>query len=257
MSIRVAAVAAGIFGLALVLAPLQLIFIKLGARRAAAALPVFYHRLAVKMIGVKVVVVGAPVDPGPVLFVSNHVSWLDIPVIGSTLKTSFVAKREVGDWGAFGTLARLQQTVFIDRERRAQTRDQGTQISRRLDAGDNLVLFAEGTSTDGSVVLPFKSALFVVAERDGVPLTVQPMTVAYRMINGLPITRAMRPVIGWYGDMDLVPHFKKLLSLGTITVELRFHEPVQSVAFPSRKALANHCHEAVRSGLLAARRSSV
>lgn len=253
LSLRAGVATALIFGMAALLAPLQYGMLRIGPR-AAQILPRFYHRLMVWVIGLKIRIVGAPATTGPVLFVSNHVSWLDIPILSSVLPASFVAKREVGDMGAFGTLARLQGTIFIDRDRRSEARAQNRDIARRLADGGNLILFAEGTSTDGSLVLPFKSALFAVAEGGDVALRVQPMTIAYKSLHGLPLTRGTRPLIGWYGDMELLPHFLTILGLGEIGVEIRFHEPVDVAAFASRKALASHCFEAVRGGLLAARR---
>lgn len=250
---RAVFVTGAIFGMAALLAPLQYLLIRAGGR-AAQVLPRLYHRLMVRLIGIKVRVVGTPAVTGPTLFVANHVSWLDIPILSSVLPASFIAKREVGNMGAFGTLARLQRTIFVDRERRSQARAQNSEIAGRLAEGGNLILFAEGTSTDGSVVLPFKSALFAVAEGGDVPLQVQPMTIVYKSIHGLPLTRGTRPLIGWYGDMELLPHFLTILSLGEIGVEVRFHDPADVSAFDSRKALANHCFEAVRGGLLAARR---
>ncbi|MDA5194685.1 lysophospholipid acyltransferase family protein [Govanella unica] len=255
MNLRAIIVTAVIFGMAAVFAPLQYLLIRVGGRTAQ-LLPWAYHTVMVRLIGLKITVVGTPEAAGPTLFVSNHVSWLDIPILGAVLPASFIAKREVGNMGAFGTLARLQRTVFIDRERRAQTRAQTDEIAARLSEGGNLILFAEGTSTDGSLVLPFKSALFAVAEGRDAALRIQPMTIAYKSIHGLPLTRGTRPIIGWFGDMDLVPHFLAILALGQIGVELRFHAPVDVAAFESRKGLASHCYEAVRGGLLAARRAA-
>jgi len=255
MNLRAISVTAVIFSMAAVFAPLQYLLNRVGGRTAQ-VLPRLYHRVMVRLIGLNITVVGTPEVAGPTLFVSNHVSWLDIPILGAVLPASFIAKREVGRMGAFGTLARLQRTVFVDRERRSEARAQTDEIAARLAEGGNLILFAEGTSTDGSVVLPFKSALFAVAEGRDAALRIQPMTIAYKSIHGLPLTRGTRPLIGWYGDMDLVPHFLTILGLGQIGVEVRFHPPVDVAAFPTRKHLANHCYEAVRHGLLAARRAA-
>lgn len=252
-------VAAAIFLLTVILIPAQLVLLKCCSRRWG-ALPLFYHRTALKLIGVRLRLVGAPLRQPSTLYVGNHVSWLDIPVIGAILPVSFIAKREVGDWGPFGTLARLQRTIFVDRERRGEAHEQKNEIAARLAEGDSLVLFAEGTSTDGAIVLPFKSALLAVAEpatsgRD--TLMVQPFTIAYRAINGVPLSRGMRPLIGWYGDMALEPHFLALLGLGRVDVDVIFHPPVKSGDFASRKTLAAHCHAQVRAGLMAARRGKV
>lgn len=259
MSLRAAVAVGGIVVLTLMLMPIQIALIKLRSRHAA-RLPLLYHRTALRLIGVRLRIIGQPANTEPVLYVSNHVSWLDIPVLGALLPASFIAKREVGGWGPFGTLARLQRTIFVDRERRSDSHRQTAVITDRLRAGDNLVLFAEGTSTDGSRLRPFKSALFAAAQLNNghdaaakTTLTIQPVTVAYRAINGVPLTRATRPLIGWYGDMDLEPHFINLLGLGRISADIHFHPPVDAAAFASRKDLAQHCWTEVRNGLLASR----
>lgn len=242
----------------LLVAPLQIVILKLKLR-VWWVLPRLYHMIALRLIGVRVTRMGAPVAKGPVLFVANHVSWLDISILGALLPTSFVAKREVDDMGPFAILARLHRTLFIDRSRRSEAHRQTHAMTERFAAGDNLVLFAEGTSTDGMTVKPFKSALFaaVAADEGGVPgLTIQPVTIVYRAINGIPLTRATRPLIGWYGDMALEPHFITLLGLGRITVDVCFHDPVRGDDFPSRKVLAQHCCERVRAGLEACRRAA-
>ena len=100
------------------------------------------------------------------LFAANHVSYLDITVLGSLLDASFIAKTEVAGWPLFGWLARLQRSVFIDRRARS-TAHQRDSIAARLAAGEALILFPEGTSGDGNRLLPFKSALFSVADHAG------------------------------------------------------------------------------------------
>jgi 1-acyl-sn-glycerol-3-phosphate acyltransferase len=256
VGIRSRIVVALIFVFTLLLIPAQLFILKYALRHWS-KIPVFYHRTALKLMGVRVRLVGAPLRAPSTLYVGNHVSWLDIPVMGAQLPVSFIAKREVGDWGPFGTLARLQRTIFVDRERRGEAHEQTNEIAARLAQGDSLVLFAEGTSTDGAIVLPFKSALLAVAEpatSGREMLMVQPFTIAYRAVNGVPLSRGLRPLVGWYGDMELEPHFLALLGLGRIDVDVIFHEPVKSSDFSSRKTLAAHCHAQVRAGLMASRR---
>ena len=115
------------------------------------------------------------------LIVANHTGWLDIVIFSAVMPLSFVAKSEVDGWPFFGTLARLQRTVFVERARRSQTGEARDAIRERLLAGDTLVLFPEGTSSDGNEVLPFKSALLGAAEAvlaDGSHVTVQPVSTA-------------------------------------------------------------------------------
>jgi 1-acyl-sn-glycerol-3-phosphate acyltransferase len=214
----------------------------------------FYWRVVNRLLGFKVVVRGQPVVPAPVLFVANHASYLDILILGSVLPAVFVAKGEVAGWPGFGFLARVARTVFI--ERRPGATAVGRDLLRqRLDDGTSLILFAEGTSNDGNRVLPFKSSLFAVADREvgsgteARPLPVQPVSVAYTRLDGLPMSRALRPLFAWYGDMTLGGHLPKALGLGRLTVEVEFHPVVTLADFGSRKGLASHCHDVVANGV--------
>ncbi len=223
-------------------------------RRLATAIPFIYHRLLCRILGLRLVVRGRRHKRQSVLFVANHSSWLDIPVLSAVIPGSFVAKTEVAGWPIFGQLAKLQRTVFVERERRARTGDSRDEIAARLDGGDSLILFPEGTSSDGNRVLPFKSALFGAAEidvtrKDGPgPVIVQPVSVAYTRLSGLPIGRDWRPFFTWFGDMELAPHLWRALQFGPITVEIEFHAPLSVREAGSRKALARHCERAVRGG---------
>ncbi|CAO3355831.1 lysophospholipid acyltransferase family protein [Azospirillum palustre] len=237
----------------LLLIPLQALAV---ARnwRLCRTLPSFYHGTCARLIGLDVVVRGQCVSDGPVLFVSNHSSYLDIIALGSQIPGSFIAKSEVGTWPLFGLLARLQRTVFVERKARASVDKQRDDIGSRLDTGDSLILFPEGTSSDGNRTLPFKTALFAVAARriDGRPVTVQPVSVAATRLDGIPMGFAFRPFYAWYGDMDLAPHLWQAFRLGGMTVEVEFHPPVTIDGFSSRKALAEHCHRVISDGVASA-----
>src|ERR1044071_8436357 len=147
------------------------------------------------MLGLRVRAIGRPTATRPVLFAANHVSYLDITIFGSLIAGSFIAKHEVAKWPLFGWLAKLQRSVFIDRRVRS-TADQRDSIAARLAANEALILFPEGTSGDGNRVLPFKSALFSVA--DDIPgraaagaVTVQPVSIAYTRLDGIPLGRVL------------------------------------------------------------------
>jgi 1-acyl-sn-glycerol-3-phosphate acyltransferase len=159
---------------------------------------------------------------------------------------SFVAKREVNGWPFFGSLARLQRTVFVDRDRRHKTGEARDEMLERLEDGDILVLFAEGTSTDGARVMPFKSSFFAAAAMTKVP--VQPVTLAYSGHWGLPMNRRARPLYAWYGDMDLGPHLWEALASGPIEVTAVCHPVISGAA--GRKAMARVAEEGVRDGLV-------
>jgi len=228
------------------LMPLQQLFVWFWPGMAR-MFPMFYHRLVLRILGVRVKIVGTPPKRGPTLIASNHASWLDIPVLSAIAPLSFIAKREVNGWPFFGSLARLQRTVFVDRERRHATGNARNEMRERLKAGDTLVLFAEGTSSDGQRVLPFKSAFFGAAEFPGV--IVQPVTIAYSGHRNLPMNRRLRPSYAWYGAMDLPPHLWRAVEAGPIDVTVICHKPLSLGTELNRKALARHAETLVRQGL--------
>lgn len=219
----------------------------------ARTLPVFYHRKCLPIMGFRLEVLGERLERPPVLYVCNHASYLDITVLGALIPGSFVAKSEVKTWPFFGWLAQLQRTVFVVRRGNHAGRQRDS-ISDRLKKGGNLILFPEGTSNDGNRVLPFKSALFAAAETriGGDRVQVQPVSIAYTRLNGIPIGRAFRPFFAWYGDMALAGHLWRVLGLGIVTVVVRFHPPVTLDDFPDRKAMAAYCGEQVLLGVAAA-----
>lgn len=221
-------------------------------------LPCWYHRAVCWLLGVRVHLSGAPIAPGPVLLVGNHISWLDIPVLGGIAPLSFVAKREVSTWPLISTLAKLQSTVFIDRNRRSAVAETRNQIMERLVAGERVILFAEGTSSDGNQVLPFKSSLFAAIEPNGSNggYALQTVAIVYTRVHGLPMNRQQRPAVAWYGDMDMASHAWGVLKGGPLDVHVRLGEPVPLASVGDRKKLAIHAYEKVRfdfSQLLTAR----
>jgi lyso-ornithine lipid O-acyltransferase len=223
------------------------IFFKLDLART---LPPAYHRLVCRILGIRVAIQGQLAKSRPLLIVGNHSSYLDIEVFGSLIPGSFVAKAEIARWPFFGWLAKLQRSVFIER-RSSKAREHKDEIEKRLLEGDVLILFPEGTSNDGNRILPFRSALFSVAERriEGEALIVQPVSLAYTRLDGMPMGRSFRPFFAWYGDMELPPHLWRMLGLGVLTVEVIFHEPVTIDRFGTRKALAEECWRIVSEGV--------
>lgn len=236
---RVAALAL----LTLILLPVQLTAVAIFPR-IARRLPMLYHTWGVRILGLNVHEIGKPTAVRPLLIVANHVSWLDIPLITTALPVSFIAKREVKSWPVFGLLARLQRSVFVDRMRRQQSADVNNEIAGRLLAGDAMVLFAEGTSSDGSDVLPFRSALIGAATKactrlpDG-RMLIQPLAVTYAGEDG--------HIAPWYGDMDLLPHFAGILRTPRLEVVLSWGEPVAYSSQSDRKQVAKKLEEEVRT----------
>lgn len=248
--LRAAFAIASFLLLTLLCMPVQWLFLKLGSR-AARTFPNRYHRWVAALFGIHIRTLGEPVTGEGVLMVANHTSWADIVIFSAVAPLSFVSKAEVGTWPLFGTLARLQRTVFVERNRRSATGEIRDEIRDRLLAGDTLLLFPEGTSHDGNRVLPFKSALLGAAEavlEGGQHVKVQPVSAAFTGLHGLPMGRETRPLFAWYGDMEMVPHLWEALKAGPLDVVVQFHPPF-SLDVMDRKALAKMAQEVVQDGV--------
>jgi lyso-ornithine lipid O-acyltransferase len=243
--------AAALLSVALVLLPFQLVSWRLKLPTAR-WLPLMFHRIAARIIGLRVRVVGAPSADRPMLILSNHVSWLDIVALGTVMPLSFVAKAEIAGWPVFGLMAKLQRSVFVDRNRKGDTSRVNTEIAERLKEGDPIVLFAESTTSDGNRILPFRSALVGAAQEAilsggaGPHVCLQPVSLAYNGSDGLPTGRMGRARIGWYGDMEMVPHLAGILRGGTLDVELRFGAPLAFDQGSDRKGVTKQAEDQVR-----------
>ena len=228
--IRAILVILGLVVVSLVLIPCQLVAMATGWRKAMRVLPWWWQKAAVWLLGVRVHVHGEPSDARPLLITANHVSWLDISVIGSIMPLSYIAKSEVAGWPIFGILAKLQRTVFVDRARRAKTGEAAGEIAERMKTGDVMVLFAEGTSSNGTHVLPFKSSLVGGAakaiEAAKGRATIQPLAINYTHLDGLPIGRFYKTQVAWYGDMEMASHLWWVLRHGVIDVHVAFGKAV-------------------------------
>ncbi len=238
-----------------VMAVPQSLLIGFGRVAASRRVARLYWRGIAWILGLVLVTRGDRSARHPTLFVSNHVSYLDVIVLGALLEAAFVAKAEVRGWPAIGLIAKLGRTVFVDRRPRKSLEHRDEMLDRLAKAGESLILFPEGTSHDGNRILPFKSALFSAAEvkdAQGRHIAVQPVSLAYTRLDGMPIGRLWRPFYAWYGRMALIGHFWRAVGLGLTTVEVEFHPPVSLDQFASRKALADHCHALVGRGLVLA-----
>jgi 1-acyl-sn-glycerol-3-phosphate acyltransferase len=211
-----------------------------------------YWAVVSRAMGLNVRVIGTPARPvggRQIVFACNHSSWLDIPALGGTLEACFIAKEEVGRWPVIRTIARLGRTVFVTR-RASETGRERDSMRARLAAGDNLILFPEGTSSDGSRVLPFRSSFFSIVEEggDGKRPLIQPVSIVYDRLDGLPMGRSSRPVCAWYGDMDLGSHFWRLARYHRLRVTILLHAPIDPAGYPSRKALSRVVWQTVADG---------
>lgn len=214
-------------------------------------MPVYFHRYLLFVLGVRVEKVGVLDARKPILIAANHLSWLDIVVISSLAPVSFIAKSEVGTWPLFGTLARLQRSIFVERQKRGKTGEVNRSIAARLADGDALVLFAEGTTSDGVRILPFRSALIgaaqaVTAGAEAGRSVVQPLNIVYPRIGGLPTGRVNHPLIAWHGDMDLLPHLGDFLTLPGVDCRVTFLGARAVEPGSDRKVLARDIEAEIR-----------
>jgi 1-acyl-sn-glycerol-3-phosphate acyltransferase len=248
-------IAVGFIALTAAFVPVQWLALRFKSS-VADTLPVAFARGLCGLIGIRVETFGRPCREKGVLLACNHTSYLDMPVLAAVTPVCFVAKAEVGTWPYFGTLSRLVRTVFVERERRSKAGEQRDAIRERLEAGGTIVLFPEGTSNDGNRVLGFKSALLgsansMVVDAGGQRrrVLVQPVSIAYTRLHGMPMGREFRPFFAWYGDMELVPHLWQAFCLGPIDVMVHYHPPLTVDQFPSRKELAAECERLVAAGV--------
>lgn len=213
-----------------------------------------YYKTVCWLLRIRIHVEGSrPPDDQATLIISNHQSWADILVIGAVTPIDFVAKKEVRDWPLIGLAAALLRSVFVDRSRRQQTGDAVGDIASRMVDGDSVVLFAEGTSSDGNRVLQFRSALVGAASEvlnrlgESQHVVVQPLSICYTRLQGLPMGRQHRPLVAWYGDLDFVPHLREFIARGAVDVVVTFGPPVAHGSTANRKELARSIEGTVRA----------
>lgn len=215
-------------------------------------IPDLWHKAMRHTFQIKVKVSGTPNKDHQTLYMSNHLSYLDIPMMGSMIKASFLAKSEVSGWAVFGFLATLQQTAFIVRKR-SRIAEETNSLQSRIDRGDSLIVFPEGTSTSGFSVAPFKSSLFMLALGEhNENLYIQPITIKVLEVDGKkPATKEEQDVYAWPVDMEmeLHHHLWRFAKTSGATIELTFHEPLRARDYDDRKVLAKACHDAVGSVL--------
>ena len=227
--------------------------------RGKAQFAAFFWQVIARILGLQVRTIGTPLRQGeagpsrPIIYVCNHSSWADIPAIGGQIQGRFVAKDDVATWPIIGTIARLGRTVYVSRSR-SRTLYERDAMQQALADGDDLILFPEGTSSDGSRVLPFRSPFFAAAYGSTKPL-IQPVSIVYDRLAGLPVGHASRAVFAWYGDMTLTPHYWQLAQWRGKRVTLLFHPPLDPADMPDRKMLAQTTWQIVADGAAALRQN--
>lgn len=244
-----------IFLMTLVMAPVQLVAL-IFDWRIRRRLPRVWHRCACRLLGFRIHSHGALDWRRPLMIAANHASWKDILVLGALADVVFIAKTEVRDWPVFGILARLQKSIFVAREEKRKAGEQVGEIATRMADGEIVVLFPEGTTSDGNRLLEVKSSLFgaaaaaLPAAPDGV-VYVQPVAIAYTKVQGLPMGRYWRPLAGWPGDVRLLPHLIGILKAGALDVDVSFGEAIPFGRGDNRKHLSAAIEKSIRKMLLA------
>ncbi len=234
--------------LTVICAPIHFILVKFFPQQRF-FIPYLWHGYCCRIFGIQLEIKGQIANKEPVLFVANHVSYLDILILGSLLPATFISKIEVQSWFLIGWLATLQNTIFIERHRR-QLKGQLDTLQRHFEQKNNLILFAEGTTTDGSAVLPFKSALFQSFENCLFPVAIQPVSLAYKSYSNQPITQELRNYYAWFTDISAGAHMFSMAGMKGVTVEVIFHPSVTSEQFNHRKELAEYTQQQVALGVL-------
>jgi len=195
-----------------------------------------YWRGVAAILGLRVTVHGALTPKRPAVFIANHCSWIDIIALGSVLPGCFVAKADVAKWPFISWIARLGRTVFVSRGKATLERERAG-LEARLAAGDNIILFPEGTTSDGMRILRFQSSFLAIAEAPARPV-IQLVTLVYDGLDGLPVLRRDRPLISWYGDMDLASHYPGIGRRRFLHATVVLDPEIAPGTYPNRKSLS-------------------
>lgn len=235
--------------LTITIVPFQMILLLFTKGPAACYLPQLWHKIACFIVGLKVDVHGKIAHDRQVIYVSNHLSYLDIPAVGAYVRASFIAKEDIAGWPVVGWLAKIQQTAFISRSS-SKAKKVANALDVMLKEGKSLILFPEGTSTTGETVYPFKSSLFSLSQpKDLPPIAIQPFIIELIDADGKPLTKASRDYYAWYADMEFAPHFWIYLQTKGATIRLTFLDVITPTPEQDRKELCKITFDQISSGL--------
>jgi 1-acyl-sn-glycerol-3-phosphate acyltransferase len=216
-------------------------------------LPLLFCRAACRLLGIRPRFQGRIASPSPRLIVPNHVSWTDVLVLGCRqAPLRFVAKSEVAAWPLLGAIARLTGTIFVERKRPRSILRVNAALAGRLAAGEDVVLFAEATTSDGNRVKRFNAPHFAAArdflraEPGAAYLDITPVGITYVRRHGVPLGRLGRSEVAWYGDADFVPHLWSLVRCGGIDCEVTYGAAIRFDRMSDRKTTARQTEAAVR-----------
>ena len=208
-----------------------------------------YTLLLRLILNIKVTIAGdeGQLERGGYVVIANHVSYVDGIVLGSIFPIVFVSKREVKKWPIVGQWNVLCGTIFINRQRKNEVGTMVCEMTRKLRQEANVLLFPEGTSTNGEKMLPFQTVPLAAPLRSR--SIILPVNLAYQTIDEQPVTAANRDFVYWYGDMDFVTHFWNLLGRRGVEVLVTLHPKIECFRYADnsagRKKLAEDCYNRV------------
>jgi lyso-ornithine lipid O-acyltransferase len=229
------------------LPPVSRIFLPI-SKKLQEGIFVAYCRLVLKIIRLKVITKFEVDDiPRGALVISNHQSYLDVPIIGAITGVRFTPKSDVRKWPAIGFITSLTNPLFLERNPR-KARAQVNQLQKAFENGDRISLFPEGTTNDGYRILPFKSSLIASVVSKDSTIKIAPISIVYTKIEGKP-SHTNRDLVTWYGDMEFIPHLLKYLSLKSSEAEIIIHQPLVSTETESRKILAKKAENIIKAGV--------
>lgn len=202
-------------------------------------------RLAIRVLSIKVRAIHKPKPGKNYLLVGNHLGMIDILVTSSQISTLFVTSVEMRQTAGLGWLAEMGGCLFVERRSRSNITNELKEIRKVLSQGLSVVLYPEGTSTNGERVLPFKKTLMTSAAGTGIGI--KPMVLNYRRVNGEPMSAKWRDYVFWYGDQTFFPALMRFFSLKSVAVDLEFCEDVIVHSEEERKVVAGKIQSMVVS----------
>lgn len=237
--------------------PIQFVITRLGLFWNGPTL--LFHRLGCIFCGLRVHTIGEPLHGRPTLLLSNHISWTDIIAIGSVADVTFVAKTGVRNTFFVGFMASLQRTLFVDYHRRQDAKRTSTEMAKRLAGNSAVLLFAEGHRDLGTHVQPFRSALVGAAqsameEGGATDVAIQPVTIAYTHLQGLPVSRNERSNISGMNARGFRQVLAGILGSGVKDVTIAFGAPIPFDKTSDRKVVTREAEVQVRRMLVALNR---
>ena len=241
----------------LILIPIQFVITRLGLFWNVPT--ILFHKLGCIFLGIRVKTIGEPLHNRPTLLLSNHISWTDIIAIGSVADVTFVAKTGVRNTFFVGFMASLQRTLFVDYNRRQDAQRTSAEMAKRLAANSAVLLFAEGHRDLGTHVQPFRSALVGAAqaameESGAKDVAIQPVTIAYTHLQGLPVSRNERSGISGMNARGFKAVVTNLLTSGMKDVTIAFGAPIPLGPETDRKVVTKLAEVQVRRMLVALNR---